>query len=112
AQVGGLTVQKRISLRDASVIVEYRLVASASGTFETTLDFAMPCCDGFAGRYIHDGSILGGFGEGITIRDTDSLALDDRYMNGSVVIGASRDVVMTCRPYHTVSQSEDGLEKV
>jgi len=112
AQVGGLTVQKRISLRDASVIVEYRLVASASGTFETTLDFAMPCCDGFAGRYIHDGSILGGFGEGITIRDTDSLALDDRYMNGSVVIGVSRDVVMTCRPYHTVSQSEDGLEKV
>jgi hypothetical protein len=33
-------------------------------------------------------------------------------MNGSVAISTSRPVAIDARPYHTVSQSEDGLEKI
>ena len=33
-------------------------------------------------------------------------------MNGSVTISASREVSLRAAPYYTVSQSEDGLEKV
>ena len=112
AQVDGLTVQKRISIRDAKVIVDYRLAATAPGTFEVALDVAMPCCDGFAGRFIHAGRILGGFGSPHAIDNAEEIVLDDRYLDGGVILAASRTVGVRAAPYHTVSQSEDGLEKI
>jgi hypothetical protein len=112
AEADGVSVQKRISVRDGKVIVDYHVDASAPGRFRVELDLAMPCCDGYAGRYIHQGDILGGFGQRVSVMDTDEMTLDDRYLNGSVTLSASRDVRIDGMPYCTVSQSEDGLEKV
>jgi hypothetical protein len=72
----------------------------------------MPCCDGFAGRFIHAGRILGGFGSPHAIDNAEEIVLDDRYLDGGVILAASRTVGVRAAPYHTVSQSEDGLEKI
>ena len=111
-QQGAVTIQKRLSVRDARLRVDYRIESPAPTDFQTTLDIAMPCCDGYAGRFVHHGQIIGGFGQPVTVESADALTLDDRYMNGSVAIGASRPVAIDAAPYHTVSQSEDGLEKI
>jgi 4-alpha-glucanotransferase len=111
-QSGGVKVEKRIAVRDNKLVVDYRLEVAAPILFQVNMDIAMPCCDGFAGRYISAGRILGGFGETMTLLATKSLMLDDRHMNGSVVLSSSRNVAVKGDPYYTVSQSEDGLEKV
>jgi 4-alpha-glucanotransferase/alpha-amylase len=72
----------------------------------------MPCCDGYSGRFIHQGEILGGFGQLLALDDTRGITLDDRHMNGSVRLSSSAPVRLSAQPYHTVSQSEDGLEKI
>ena len=112
ANVTGATIGKRISVHGNRLIVDYRLEAVAPGTLEVELDLAMPCCDGYAGRFIYAGAILGGFGQSVALASAREIALDDRYMNGSVIISTSRPVSMKGKPYFTVSQSEDGLEKV
>ena len=112
ARRDGLAVDKSISVRDNKLIVDYRLNASAAGTFQIEIDVAMPCCDGYAGRYIRDGQILGGFGEPLSFDGGTEITLDDRYMNGSVTLASSRSLAVRAAPYYTVSQSEDGLEKV
>jgi 4-alpha-glucanotransferase/alpha-amylase len=112
ARVEGVAIRKRMAIREATVRVDYVIEASAPGKLEVTLDIAMPCCDGYAGRVIHDGEILGGFGQPLGVEPARRITLDDRYMNGSVTISASRDVSLRLAPYYTVSQSEDGLEKV
>jgi 4-alpha-glucanotransferase/alpha-amylase len=38
--------------------------------------------------------------------------LDDRHMQGSVVLRFEPPAGVTARPYHTVSQSEEGFERV
>jgi len=109
---GDVTIQKRFSLRDARMRVDYRIESAKPTDFQTTLDIAMPCCDGYAGRFVHAGKIIGGFGQPVTLEASEGLTLDDRHMNGSVAISTSRPVAIDARPYHTVSQSEDGLEKI
>ena len=109
---GPLTIQKRISVRDAKVIVDYRLETTAPVEFRVELDVAMPCCDGFAGRFIHAGQIIGGLGQPVALEGAEEIVLDDRYLNGSLILAASRAVAIAAAPYYTVSQSEDGLEKI
>jgi 4-alpha-glucanotransferase len=108
----GLAVDKAISVRDNKLIVDYRLDAAAAGAFQVEIDVAMPCCDGYAGRYIRYGQILGGFGQPLSFDGGTEITLDDRYMNGSVTLASSRELALKAAPYYTVSQSEDGLEKV
>jgi hypothetical protein len=112
AKVEGAAIRKRIGVKGASVVADYVIEAASAGTLETTLDIAMPCCDGYAGRVIHGGQILGGFGQPLRIDKARDVILDDRYMNGSVSLSASREGMIDAAPYFTVSQSEDGLEKV
>jgi 4-alpha-glucanotransferase/alpha-amylase len=112
AQAEGAALRKRIAIQGGRLIVEYQIEAEAPGTFTTELDIAMPCCDGYAGRFVSGGAILGGFGQPAALDAATDLVLDDRYMNGSVAISASRAIAMAAGPYRTVSQSEDGLEKV
>jgi hypothetical protein len=112
AKVDGAAFRKRIGLRGASIVADYVIEAVSPGTFEVTLDIAMPCCDGYAGRVIHEGQILGGFGQRLRIDTAREVVLDDRYMDGSLSLSASREGMLDAAPYFTVSQSEDGLEKV
>jgi 4-alpha-glucanotransferase/alpha-amylase len=84
----------------------------AGGRLATTLDLAMPSCDGVAGRYLVGGSIPGGFGQPLDLEQAGEVVLDDRHMLGSVALHVAPPARVTARPYHTVSQSEEGFERV
>ena len=72
----------------------------------------MPCCDGYAGRYVGaDNNILGGFGMLLEM-EAERLILDDGVLGGHLVLGASRAVAIHAAPYFTASQSEAGFEKI
>jgi hypothetical protein len=105
-------MRKRISLADNRLTVRYRFVAALAGRFETQLNLALPSCDGFLGRYVHEGRIPGGFGEPIELEALTTLALEDGVLGGVVQVLCSPPARLSARPHHTVSQSEDGFEKV
>ncbi len=112
AQLPQGVVRKRISLADNRLTVRYRFVAALTGRFETQLNLALPSCDGFLGRYVHEGRIPGGFGEPIELETLTTLALEDGVLGGVVQVLCSPPARLSARPHHTVSQSEDGFEKV
>jgi hypothetical protein len=97
-QQGEVVIQKRFSLRGARLRVDYRIESPKPTDFQTTLDIAMPCCDGYAGRFIHAGRIIGGFGQPAKLEASEGVTLDDRYMNGSVAISTSRPVAIDASP--------------
>ena len=112
AQKGGVSVRKTFAVDGPVLTVEYEIESAVPIRFETELDLAMPCCDGYSGRFIHEGEILGGFGSLQALDEASTITLDDRHMNGSVRFSASAPVRLSAQPYYTVSQSEDGLEKI
>jgi len=112
ARVGATSIGKSIALDGATVTVRYRVHDGAGGRLATTLDLAMPSCDGVAGRYIVGGSIPGGFGQPLDLERASEVVLDDRHMQGSVVLRLDPPARVTARPYYTVSQSEEGFERV
>jgi hypothetical protein len=112
ALVGATRIGKTIALDGATVTVRYRVDDGAGGRLATTLDLAMPSCDGVAGRYVVGGSIRGGFGQPLDLEWASEVVLDDRHMQGSVVLRLDPPARVTAKPYHTVSQSEEGFERV
>ncbi len=108
-------VEKRIALEAAGVAVRYRfdsLLQSGASGFETSIDIAMPSCDGPGGRYVYGGEIVGGFGQQLDLAAATELRLEDTFMGGSVTLRASAPLRLSARPCHTVSQSEGGFEKI
>jgi 4-alpha-glucanotransferase len=81
-------------------------------TLHSRVALAMPSCDGFMGRYILDGQVLGGFGKPLELADVDGLVLDDGVLGGNLCLNASQLVRMRGMPFFTVSQSEAGFEKI
>lgn len=112
ATIGDTTVTKSAAVDDRTCRVRYALHTESGGELRSTLDIAMPSCDGYAGRYIVDGHIPGGFGQPLALTGSRGLVLDDRFMQGSVTLSMSRPATVDAQPYHTVSQSEDGFERV
>jgi len=110
--IGSVRVSKTIALAGATSSVRYRVEGAASGTLRTTLDLAMPSCDGFAGRYIVGERIVGGFGQPLDLAGAREVTLDDRFMKGSVTLRCAQPARITGRPYRTVSQSEEGFERI
>jgi 4-alpha-glucanotransferase/alpha-amylase len=94
------------------VLARWRIRGAAVRSFRTTLDFAMPSCDGFSGRYIVGDSIPCGFGQALDVRGTPAVVLDDRFLEGGVALECVPPARVSGRPYFTVSQSEDGFERV
>ena len=112
AQLAQGPLHKRIALRDNRITVSYRFAAALTGRFDTQLNIAMPSADGFLGRYVHEGSIPGGFGQPIELPSVTALALEDAVLGGTLEVLCSPPARISGRPHHTVSQSEDGFEKV
>jgi hypothetical protein len=112
ADAAGMKVAKTVVLEGSAVSVRYRLQGARNGAWRTTLDLAMPSCDGVGGRYIVDGKIRGGFGQPLDVALAPQVVLDDRHLGGSVAVAASPPARFTGRPYHTVSQSEEGFERI
>lgn len=112
ALADGAQVDKALTLDGATIALRYRIETTTGGAFATTLDLAMPCCDGFAGRYVVGGEFPCGFGQPLDLPAASTLTLDDRWMRGAVRIDCDPPARIRARPYHTVSQSEEGFEKV
>ncbi len=108
----GAAIDKRVALRDERVHVAYALAGGLAGRWRVEMDLAMPSCDGVGGRFIHDGAIRGGFGDTHAIDATDHVRLDDTFMGGGVDLRCSPRARVDARPYRTVSQSEQGFEKI
>ena len=106
------SLQKRISLHDNRLTVRYSFGAALTGRFDTQINVAMPSADGFLGRYVHEGSIPGGFGQPLELPSVTTLALEDSVLGGTLEVLCSPPARLTGRPHHTVSQSEDGFEKI
>ena len=109
---GDGAVEKQILMQGSRVTAWYSYAALPGGHLRTELCIAMPSCDGFAGRYVVRGEVPGGFGQPLDVDGVSELVLDDRFMRGSVGILTSHPARVRARPLHTVSQSEDGFEKV
>jgi len=117
AELDGMTITKRIFLDKNRLGVSYRMDAAdvtklERVTLHSRIALAMPSCDGFMGRYMLDGQVLGGFGKPLELADVDGLVLDDGVLGGNLCLNASQLVQMRGMPFFTVSQSEAGFEKI
>ena len=93
--------------------VSYRLRGQPAGTLQTGFDVALPSCDGVGGRYIlADGSIPCGFGEVLEQDAVAAITLDDRALGGGIRLTLRPPAVLRAQPHHTISQSEDGFERI
>lgn len=111
AEVDGARIAKVLAVDGATLAASWRIEAPA-GEFVTELDVAMPSCDGFAGRYMVGETVLGGFGQTVHLEASEALALDDRFMRGRLVLRFDPPARVAAAPCYTVSQSEDGLERI
>jgi 4-alpha-glucanotransferase len=109
---GPAVVSKRLVLADNRLSVRYEIDMPAEGEFETELNLAMPSCDGFLGRYVFEGRIPGGFGQQLELAEASTLVLEDRVLGGTLEVLCSEPAMVQARPHYTVSQSEEGFEKV
>ena len=106
-------ISKRYTLTGEHVTVDWDFSNLAGQPFTTTLNLAMPSCDGFLGRYVlADGSIPGGFGQEQHLSGCTLLTLDDGMLSSLLHLRACGPVDIRCRAHHTVSQSEAGFEKI
>jgi hypothetical protein len=112
AACDGLEIAKAIGLSDNRLSVRYALRARDSGRFETEINLAMPSCDGMLGRYVFEGGIPGGIGQPLSLPTMTTLSLEDGVLGGTVELLCSPPATLEARPHHTVSQSEDGFEKI
>jgi alpha-amylase/alpha-mannosidase (GH57 family) len=111
AELSCTQVDKRIAVDGGSVTVEYR-PHGADGSLETEINLAMPSCDGFLGRFLVGETVAGGFGEACEWKDISALTLEDGVLGGSIALRTDRPVTILAAPLKTVSQSEDGFEKI
>jgi 4-alpha-glucanotransferase len=104
-------IGKTISIDGNRLSVVYKLDAAAA-PLQTEINLAMPSCDGFLGRYVVNGEVPGGFGQPYTWDNITVLALEDGVLGGKVTITIDRPVTLHASAHQTVSQSEDGFEKI
>ena len=112
---GNTAVTKQYVLDKYSLRVTYQFGASTPSNpdhFNTELNLAMPSCDGPGGRYIHDKTVLGGFGDEIRLPVCGELILEDDNLGGQLRLTCEPPLILKARPQHTVSQSEAGFEKI
>lgn len=110
-ELAGPGLIKKISVKGDTLTVEYRLERESAG-FETEINLAMPSCDGFLGRYVVNGEVPGGFGQAFNWEGIRSLTLEDGVLGGKVTLTTGEPVSLSAAPHKTVSQSEDGFEKI
>ena len=112
AEFNGGVVSKRIWLNDQQLCVSYHTDSAQAGELLSRVALAMPSCDGYAGRYVVDGQVPCGFGSALALSGMTAVTLDDGVLGGHLNFTASLPVVFHGAPFHTVSQSEAGFEKI
>lgn len=106
------SVRKSFELVGNRLHVSYRFTSEVEGVFSTEINLAMPSCDGWGGRSIHQGQILGGFGQPLELAAMNEITLDDDVLAGSITLHVSSPVALAAQPHYSVSQSEGGFEKI
>jgi 4-alpha-glucanotransferase len=104
-------VTKTISVAGCTLSAEYRF-ETAPDRFSVQLNLAMPSCDGFLGRYRVRGEVPGGFGQEFEWEELGELLLEDGVLGGGLRLATDPPASVSARPHKTVSQSEDGFEKI
>lgn len=113
AKLASGKLEKSIAIEGNRLTVEYRARGTGEmAMLETEINLAMPSCDGFLGRYVLAGAVPGGFGDTFDWKDVTSIALEDGVLGGKVMLVTDRPVAIRAAPHKTVSQSEDGFEKI
>ncbi|HEX7810583.1 MAG TPA: alpha-amylase/4-alpha-glucanotransferase domain-containing protein [Burkholderiales bacterium] len=110
-QLASALLDKRVAIEGNRLAVEYRAHA-AGATLEVEINLAMPSCDGFLGRYLLGGAVPGGFGETFDWDNATSVILEDGVLGGKLRLETDQPVTIKAAPHKTVSQSEDGFEKI
>lgn len=106
-------VDKRYAVHGNTVTVRWHFDHLSGQSFNTTLNLAMPSCDGALGRYrVADGTAPACFSQQLALSGCCRLTLDDGLLGGVLHLATSRPVDVRCQPHQTVSQSEAGLEKI
>lgn len=100
------------TLRIDGDVLEVRYAHGLGEAVETELNLAMPSCDGFLGCYLLDQAEIGGFGEALDREGVALLTLRDGVLGGRLELQADPPVRLRASPHKTVSQSEDGFEKI
>ncbi len=113
---GEAMLQKQITLSDNCVGVGYRSsgVFDAAGIsgFESSIDIAMPSCDGPGAHYLYRNVVAGGLGQALDLEGMRELMLVDDFMGGCLILRSNLPLGLRARPCYTVSQSEGGFEKI
>ncbi|HEX4985210.1 MAG TPA: alpha-amylase/4-alpha-glucanotransferase domain-containing protein [Burkholderiales bacterium] len=104
-------VAKTFAIEGNRLAVAYR-IESAAAPLDTEINLAMPSCDGFLGRCVVGGEIAGGLGQDHAWEGIASVALEDGVLKGRIVLACDRPMDVAAAPHKTVSQSEDGFEKI
>jgi len=112
SELDGVTINKRIFLDGNRLCVSYSVSGGMDVTLFSRVALAMPSCDGFLGRYIQDGQLLGEFGKHLELADADGLILDDGVLGGNLRLNTTQVLQLHSMPFFTVSQSEAGFEKI
>ena len=105
-------IAKRIAVRSNCLSVQYRFEAAAGAQFVTQLNFAMPSCDSFSGRYVYRGEYPCGFGQQIDLDELTEITLDDQELRAGIKLKVEPPARLRAGPHFTVSQSEAGFEKI
>jgi 4-alpha-glucanotransferase len=110
AELFGNGVGKTVSIEGNRLVVAYK--ADSAAALETEINLAMPSCDGFLGRYLVNAGVPGGLGEEFAWDGIDSLTLEDGVLKGRIALRCDHPMKVSAAPHKTVSQSEDGFEKI
>ncbi|PTN12765.1 alpha-amylase/4-alpha-glucanotransferase domain-containing protein [Nitrosomonas aestuarii] len=105
-------IHKQFELMHNRLSVSYRFSGKTDNLFSTEINLAMPSCDGMGGRFIDRNDILGGFGQLLRLTNMTEVVLDDAVLGGYVTLKTSTPAQLCAQPYFTVSQSENGFEKI
>ena len=112
ANYNGCKINKKIELIENQLLITYTTMSRIEASLKTEMNLAMPSCDGVGGKYIRDGSILGGFGQELELMDFSSIFLEDSTLRGKLLLRVSSESGFNAMPYYSVSQSEGGFEKI
>ena len=109
-EAGPLRLGKIYSLHENRLMVG--LQANGQGRLSTSIDLAIPCCDGPAGRFVVNGEISGGLGQAFDWAALDNLRIEDTWYKAAVELRCEPEASIRVQPHRTVSQSEAGFEKI
>ncbi len=107
-----LHIVKQWELSDNRLQVIYRFTGGLKHSFSTEINLAMPSCDGPGGRFIVQDKPAGGFGQQLALMHLTEITLDDDTLQGSLLLKTSIPGQLHAQPLFTVSQSEQGFEKI